>query len=196
MNAALDQMQSKSAANAFKAAMRNTVNCVAIVASQGAAGRAGITVSSMVSVSVEPPMMLVCINQNSPAHNVICANGRFSINVLGVRQRVLADRFAGRGDRPYEFDESAWTFDPSPMLAESAAGYDCELYGAIPAGTHTILLGRVHFSVAGELEPLCYSGREYVRTAAFDPLSTNSVHEQRRLQPTLTAVDNRIGRMS
>jgi flavin reductase len=196
MNAALDQMQSKSAANAFKAAMRNTVNCVAIVASQGAAGRAGITVSSMVSVSVEPPMVLVCINQTSPAHNVICANGRFSINVLGVKQRVLADRFAGRGERPYEFDDRTWAFDPSPMLAESAARYDCELYDAIPAGTHTILLGRVDFSVAGELEPLCYSGKEYVRAAALDPLSTNSVLEQRRLQPTLTTVDNRNGRMS
>jgi flavin reductase len=196
MNTAVDQIRSETAADAFMAAMRNTVNCVAIVASQGAAGRAGITVSSMVSVSVEPPLVLVCINRSSPAHNVICANGRFSINVLGVQQRVLADRFAGRGERPYEFDERTWTFDRSPMLTESAARYDCEIYDAIPAGTHTVLIGRVRSSVAGELEPLCYSGREYVRAAALDPLSTDSVLEQRWLQPKLAAVENRNGRMS
>jgi flavin reductase (DIM6/NTAB) family NADH-FMN oxidoreductase RutF len=194
MNAALDQLQEKATTDTFVAAMRNTVNGVAIVASQGTAGRAGITVSSMVSVSAEPPMLLVCINRSSPTHNVICANGRFSINVLGVQQRALADRFAGRGDRPYWFDHREWTFDALPMLAESAALYDCDLHDAIAAGTHTILVGRVRFSVPGDLEPLCYSDRNYARTAALDRLGTKSVLESGRFRPRLTTIDNQNGR--
>ena len=196
MNAALDQMQSKAATRTFIAAMRNTANGVAIVASQGAEGRAGITVSSMVSVSVEPPMLLVCINRSSPAHDAICANGRFSINVLGVQQSALADRFAGRGERPYEFESREWTFDALPMLVESAAQYDCELYDAIAAGTHTIVVGRVRFSIPGDLEPLCYFDRRYARTAALDSSGTKSVLGNRRFLPRLTAVDNQNGRAS
>ena len=196
MSAAHSQMKKYTAADMFRAAMRNTANCVAIVASQGVAGRAGITVSSMVPVSAEPPMLLVCINRNSLAHDVIFANGRFSVNVLGIEQRQLADRFAGRGERPYQFESRAWTFAPFPELKEFAARYDCELSDARRAGTHTILIGRVQLSVPGELAPLCYFDRQYVRAATMDAVSTDFVLEGKQPRHKLAALESRLETMS
>jgi len=196
MNAAVAQIHTTTSTDAFVAAMRNTVNCVAVVASQGLAGRAGITVSSMVPVSAEPPMLLVCINRASPSHDVITANGRFSVNVLGTQQRAIADRFAGRGERPYQFEEGVWRMQSPPMLAEAAAQFDCELDGAVAAGTHTILVGRVRRSRAGKLVPLCYSDRNYARAEPLRNGGTNSVLETRHPQLRLAGIESPARKLS
>ena len=76
--------------------MSHAVSGVHIVTTDGPGGRLGLTVSAMVSLSADPPMLLVCINRRSPICNAILANRCFMVNVLSDRQRHVADTFSGR----------------------------------------------------------------------------------------------------
>jgi flavin reductase len=176
--------------------MRNTANCVAVVATDGVGGRLGITVSSMVSVSAEPPMLLVCINRNSPACGAVRRNERFSISVLSHQQSELADRFAGRGERPYTFDDDAWEFGPQPAVKGAAALFGCDLVESMDAGTHSILVGRVRYASDGNQEPLCFSNGEYARLGGLPEIGTDSVLESDGTPSRLTIVRSRKWRMS
>ncbi len=150
---------------AFTNAMRRAVSGVSIVTTSGEFGRYGLTVSSMTSVSAEPPMLLVCVNRNSVAHDAITRNRRFAINVLTARQQRLAASFAGsnRYGPAYDFSSDQWTVSSSglPQLVNPAAFFDCELDTAVTAGTHSIFIGRVTNACGAEETPLAYSDREY-----------------------------------
>src|SRR5690554_4667739 len=83
-------------AEAFVGAMRVQATAVNVVTSDGPAGRVGVTVSAMSSVSAEPPLILACVNRRSPCVTTIRQNGVFCINALSAGQSHLADTFAGR----------------------------------------------------------------------------------------------------
>lgn len=177
----------------FKAAMRQTVNGVCIVSTDGPRGRAGLTVSSMVSVSAEPPMLLVCINRSAAAHDVIRDNVRFAVNVLGTRQQAVADRFAGRGARPYDFGQDRWIGADAPVLEAAAAWFRCELDLLVPAGSHSIMVGRIVEAAAGSDTPLLYSDRTYGRPARLETTGTDSVLERPRRPGNLMSLRHSRG---
>jgi len=79
----------------FIDSMSRTVNGVSIVSTDGPQGRYGLTINSMTSVSAEPPLLLVCVNRASVAHDAIRDNGRFMVNVLTASQQRIAECFAG-----------------------------------------------------------------------------------------------------
>lgn len=149
----------------FTNAMRSAVNGVSIVTTDGPHGRFGLTVSSMTSVSAEPPMLLVCVNRSSVAHDAIAANRRFAINVLAAHQQHLAAAFAGSTaqGRAYDFDAGDWSVTASnlPQLVDPVALFECELESLTEAGTHSIFLGRVVSASGRKIAPLAYSNREY-----------------------------------
>ncbi len=151
--------------NAFTNAMRRAVSGVSIVTTSGDFGRYGLTVSSMTSVSAEPPMLLVCVNKSSIAHDAIARNGRFTINVLAAQQQSLAASFAGSDayGPAYDFCSDAWTVSSSglPQLVNPAAFFECELDTAVTAGTHSIFIGRVTRAHGADETPLAYANREY-----------------------------------
>ena len=131
------------------------------------AGRAGLTVSAMTSVSADgdAPTMLVCVNKGATAAGPILSNGSFAINVLGADQQVLADRFAGRAGVADKFDGLA--FDTmatgSPVLAGLAA-FDCDVQSSDAVGTHLVLIGAVRAVRVSETgSPLIYGMRGYLR---------------------------------
>ena len=149
----------------FTNAMRRAVSSVSIVTTDGEHGRYGLTVSSMTSVSADPPMLLICINRNSLAHDAIVANQRFTINVLAAHHRDVAAAFAGSTTLgpAYDFESGAWSVTASglPRLVAPAAVFECELESSIEAGTHSIFLGRVTHAQGRDIAPLAYSNREY-----------------------------------
>lgn len=174
--------------NDFTNAMRRAVNGVSIVTTSGGFGRYGLTVSSMTSVSAEPPMLLVCVNRNSIAHDAIARNHRFAVNVLSARQQKLAASFAGsdRHGPAYDFSSGEWTVSPSglPQVLNSAAFFECELDTAVAAGTHSIFIGRVTRALGADATPLAYANREYrvpvgLAATAAAPVSTETVLEAR-----------------
>jgi len=156
----------------FVSAMAMAATGVSVVTTDGEAGRFGITVSAVSSVSAEPPMVLVCINRKSPAVAAIAANGRFGVNMLAGHQAGVARTFAGRPDEgaPYDFATHDWSSGATglPCLAGAAARFECLIDSAIDAGTHRIYIGRVVSAEAGTLDPLVYAARDFRRPMPLD----------------------------
>lgn len=164
-----------STAQDFIAAMAGATTQVTVVASDGSAGKCGVTVSAFASVSAEPPLVLVCINRRSPAVEVIEGNDSFCVNLLNDRQRDVADCFAGRsGDLPpYEFDTQNWTVarTGAPVLKDATASFDCTIEITHDAGTHRIFIGRVLETQASDAPSLAFAGRAY---RALGPLEEDT----------------------
>jgi flavin reductase (DIM6/NTAB) family NADH-FMN oxidoreductase RutF len=147
----------------YVSAMRAAVTGVSIVTTDGVGGRLGRTVSALASVSAEPEMLLVCIARRSPLVDAIRTNGVFGVNVLGEHQAQIAETFAGRTPTRFDFGAARWDAGASgvPLLAGSAARFDCILASTVEAGSHTIVIGDVLAAEAGAAPPLAYSDGAY-----------------------------------
>lgn len=153
----------------FVEAMSRAAFSVSIVATDGAAGRAGMTVSAMTSVSADPPTMLVCVHRASRFAAAVRDNGCFAISLLGQGQEPLADAFAGRGEGDDRFSQAPWQTlqTGSPLLPNAPVGFDCRLDGAELIGTHYVVIGTVvEIRTTSDLEaPLVHHRRRYARLA-------------------------------
>jgi flavin reductase len=151
----------------FQSAMSQAVTGVNIVTTNGPHGRYGLTVSAVSSVSAEPPMVLVCVNQKSVACGAIEANGSFAINVLATAQQSTAETFSGSEAHgsAYTFVDDEWTtaITNAPVLKGAVATFDCKIEATIPAATHTIFVGRVQATQTRPGTPLLYTSRSYGR---------------------------------
>jgi flavin reductase (DIM6/NTAB) family NADH-FMN oxidoreductase RutF len=130
---------------------------VTIVTLSGSDGRPlGMTASSLASVSLRPPLVLVCVDHTAELHDVIAAAPEFVVNVLESGQETLSRRFAD----PYEdrFDGVGYHRSPDGLvLLDGALAYiECERYDQYPGGDHTIVLGRVIGGSVGAGRPLIY----------------------------------------
>lgn len=150
----------------FVAAMRANVTAVNLVTTDGPAGRFGITVSAVTSVSAEPPLILACVNRRSPTVDAIGRNGVFCVNALNADQAYIADCFAGRpraDAQPFDFACGTWLPGRSgaPELAGAVASLDCAVFAQHSAGSHEIFIGRVLGVISRALPPLLYWDRRY-----------------------------------
>ena len=167
-----ESVQFVSSAN-FINAMASAVTAVSIITTDGPGGRFGITVSAISSVSAEPPMLLACIKEDSPAIAAIETNGNFCVNVLSSDQSNLSNRFAGRphDGLPYDFEAADWRTEATnaPVLESAAANFDCVLVDCHTVGTHRIIIGLVQLADHTSNLPLAYARREY---QLLQPLNT------------------------
>jgi flavin reductase (DIM6/NTAB) family NADH-FMN oxidoreductase RutF len=151
----------------FRSAMSLAVTGVNIVTTDGPHGRYGLTVSAVSSVSAEPPLLLVCVNQKSVACKAIEDNGSFAVNVLGASQQAVAETFSGSDTHgeAYAFKDRDWTTEAtdSPVLKKAVATFDCNIESVLPAATHKIFIGRVLAARECPGTPLLYTGRNYGR---------------------------------
>ena len=152
--------------SSFLAAMRKAVSTVGIVATDGPGGRFGLTVSSMSSLSVEPPSMLVCIHQNSPVVAAVKNNQSFCINFLGESQEHVSEIFAGRHPAANDdrFACAEWTslVTGSPVLSSAAASLDCRVADQHRFGSHILLIGTVVAVLMNGNRVLLYHDRQYL----------------------------------
>ncbi len=153
---------------AFVEGMSRASTFVAIVTTDGEGGRAGVTVSSLTSVSAdgEQPSLLVCINRQSPAATAILQNRAFCANLLAENQQELANLFAGRSetDRAERFDRAAWDAGNlgQPVLAGATVAFECRLATALLWETHHIIVGRVaSVRLSDNASALLYGQRGY-----------------------------------
>ncbi|MGY4319636.1 flavin reductase family protein [Bradyrhizobium sp. JR3.5] len=142
----------------FRQAMRNLASGVAIVTTGRAAGRRGLTVSSVTSICMEPPCLLVGINARSEAHDEILASGSFGISLLRGDQKDLALSFGGQeaAKGVHRFNTAPWDQGvlDVPLLANAFCALECVLYDHKMIGTHTIFIGRIVAARAGHGNPL------------------------------------------
>jgi flavin reductase (DIM6/NTAB) family NADH-FMN oxidoreductase RutF len=149
----------------LRQAMRRWATGVTVVTVRSGDEMRGVTINSFTSVSLEPPLVLICIDRRARTHHLILASQRFCINILDEGQQALSDRFAGR--RPGEhavFDDCSRTSTPGglPVLDGSLAWLDCRLVDTHAVGDHTIFIGLVgHAQAPGEGGPLLYFSGGY-----------------------------------
>jgi flavin reductase len=156
----------------FLSAMRCAAATVNIVTTNGPAGRGGVTVSAMSSVSADSPTLLVCIHEESRVASSILGNHVFCVNVLRDDQVEIAERFAGRAvsHGADKFACAHWTEERTgaPRLIDPLVAFDCRLAGSQKLGTHHVLIGSiVGVFMAGSGSPLVYSDRSYARVCSL-----------------------------
>lgn len=154
----------------FREAMRLTASGVAVVSTEGPAGPAGLTVSSLCSLSMEPPALIFCVNRSGRALRPLLENGVFAANFLHVEQTDLADAFAGRAPHLSDdrFSLGRWRtmVTGAPVLCDALCAFDCRVSRTFDVSTHCIVVGDV-LAVASTLsEPLVFSDRRYRSLAA------------------------------
>ncbi|MBI4903316.1 MAG: flavin reductase family protein [Acidobacteria bacterium] len=148
----------------FRRACAQFATGVAIAAACDPAGVPhGLTINSFTSVSLTPPLVLLCIDNRAAVLNVFREASHFSINILHATQEHLSTRFATRPDD--RFAGVDWVAGPhgTPLLQGVVAVLECARTQLIVAGDHTIVIGEaVHAAVEGG-EPLVYFGSGYAR---------------------------------
>ncbi|MDX1645777.1 MAG: flavin reductase family protein [Longimicrobiales bacterium] len=118
---------------------------VTVVAGREADGTPyGLTVNSFTSVSLEPPLILVCIGHTSTSHARLVAAPAFTVNVLAADQAEVAMRFAAEPSEG-RFEDLTWepALSGAPILEGAAAWLECSAHEVLRGGDHSIVLGRV-----------------------------------------------------
>lgn len=148
--------------------MSRAAATVNVVTTDGPAGRAGVTVSAMSSVSADgdAPTMLVCVHHAASAAPAIVENGVFCVNVMNEDQAAIADVFARRRPAPGGDKFAATETRPgttgAPRIAGALVSFDCRVISAERVGTHHIFIGEVAgVALAPEGKPLVYAARAY-----------------------------------
>jgi flavin reductase (DIM6/NTAB) family NADH-FMN oxidoreductase RutF len=153
--------------NLFREAMSRFASGVTVVTARSGEERFGLTASSFVSVSMDPPLVLVCVANILHTHVVIEETGAFAVNILGIHQLEAGLRFAGlKPEFSNRFEGFEWTsaVTGSPLLKDSIASLDCRLQAAHPGGDHTIFVGEVlHAVISKDEVPLLYHRRLWHR---------------------------------
>lgn len=151
-------------ADEFKNALRLWASGVTVVTTQSEQyGVQGMTVSAFSSVSVDPPLVLVCINTRADTGDGLFASGSFAVNVLNSTQQHTSNQFAGGSSQEQRFLDNAWSTlkTGAPILNDSLMSLDCTVVEKVQAGTHWVVIGEVQTSVCRDGEPLLYYSGSY-----------------------------------
>lgn len=160
-----------SAGESLREVMRVYPQGVAVVtAVSPEEGPRGITVSSFISLSLDPPLVLISIIRSAQAHDAIEKAGTFAVNVLGEDQGGLSEHFATPGlSSEEQFRPVAHRAGKtrSPLLTDCLAYLDCQLVEAIMRADHTLFIGEVgECKVLRDVRPLVFFSRQYWRLGA------------------------------
>jgi flavin reductase len=152
----------------YIAGMRRLAAGVTIVTTGLGELRAGLTATSVCSLTAEPPRLLVCVHRDADTHDIILQSRVFAVNVLVSSQRELADHFGRRDTSPAldKFASGEWARGSTgaPVLLGAAANFECGLVEAVEASTHTILIGEIEAARFDEgASALVYHDRTYHR---------------------------------
>ena len=149
--------------------LRDALGCfatgVTVVTCVDPAGTpAGLTVNSFTSVSLEPPLLLVCVHKLAATAEALTSASHFAINVLQTGQQPASIRFATRDED--RFGVTPWSCGEAgaPILKDSLGVFECERFAVYDGGDHHILVGQVvKASFDGGLDPLLYFRGRYRR---------------------------------
>jgi len=147
---------------AYREALGSFPTGVAVVTAAGAGAHVGITVNSFTSVSLDPPLVLWCMDRKSGRHDLFSKAPAFTVNILGTEHKRVSARLSRAGEHSLDGIDLVKTELGPPGLADSLAIFECTTERTLDAGDHTILLGRVlRFSRPGLSAPLVYFSGKY-----------------------------------
>ncbi len=125
----------------------------------------GTTASAVSSLSLDPPMLLVCINEQSVTGKAIQQSGVFAVNVLSEDHDHYAERFARKGDDKFDGVETHSGDHGQPLLTGALAHLVCRVSEQVSAGTHVVFIAEVHEATARPGSPLAYYRGRFGRLA-------------------------------
>lgn len=149
----------------FKDALASWASGVSVVAARGEGGTSyGLTVSAFNSVSLDPPLVMVCLNRSNRLPAMIREDKRFSVSILAAGQDEVSNHFARSGREPAEnldgFGKDQG--ERPPVVAAAASTLQCEAHDFVEEGDHTIVIGRVVEANTDAVVPvLVYHRRGY-----------------------------------
>jgi flavin reductase (DIM6/NTAB) family NADH-FMN oxidoreductase RutF len=131
----------------------------------------GMTASAVSSLSLDPPMLVACVNRNAPTHDAITCSAQFVVNVLALSQEPLARHFATPSDDKFAGVQLTEGRHGMPVLAGCVANFECAVESVTVGGTHTIFVARVLSALAEQdRDPLLYYCGEFGRLLRAQPL--------------------------
>lgn len=150
----------------FRRALSQFASGVTIVTTRDGAGQPlGLTVSAFCSVSLEPPLVLVCVDKMSSSHSGFLESRAFVVNILAEDQEALSRRFATKDPKKFEGVAYREGIAGIPVLGGALANLECRLVHAYEGGDHTIFVGEVERTEVRDARPLLYFRGQYVHLA-------------------------------
>jgi flavin reductase (DIM6/NTAB) family NADH-FMN oxidoreductase RutF len=151
----------------FRNALGHFLSGVTVMVTEDEDELHGMTASAFVSVSLDPPLVLVSVAKKASIHDRVARAGRFSISVLAASQEGLSNHFAGygKGEPVLTWIRDGWD---TPVIDGAIAQLSCNLWATHPGGDHTLYVGEVtHINVPGGA-PLAYFCGGYVAVGGAD----------------------------
>ena len=155
----------------FRTVMGRFATGVTVVTTSLKEQRFGITVNAFSSVSLDPPLVLVCIEHSSYVHDALVESGVFAVNFLSRDQENLSVCFAGNSEERHNNFcgvASHAGVTGAPIFDKCLGFIDCRIVASYPGGDHTIFLGQVEAQDAFEDEPLLYYRSHYLNSPEFE----------------------------
>lgn len=149
----------------FKAAMRRLAASVSIVVAKGDEGPIGIAATSITSLTVDPPALLVCVNRTTSLHALLVPTAPLSINLLARNQQDVSAAFGGGTPREERFRIGEWVEGDNglPSLSSAQANLECVIDAMLAYGTHSIVIARVlRARISDGVDPLIYQDGRYL----------------------------------
>lgn len=116
---------------------------VAVVTTKSGEEMHGMTINSLTSISLEPPILMISLNFGARTTDAILASGRFAISILGSKQEAIARRFATRGGEHFEGGEFDYTDSGMPVVKDALSQADCTVVNQYEIGDHQVFFGQV-----------------------------------------------------
>jgi flavin reductase len=133
-------------AELFKQGMRRLAAGVSLITTRDGNGSPhGLIATSVTSVSLVPPSLLVCVNKSASSHDTFASSGAFCVNLLAEDASDIALQFSSSKLRELRFAEGNWSelVTGSPVLTDAIASFDCRISNIVEASSHTIFIGEV-----------------------------------------------------
>ena len=148
----------------FLNSMRGVASTVNVISSQYEDVKHAMTASSVVSLSLDPPSMLVCVNKEASIHQILEKERFFCINILSKDQMDLANLCSSADNEDSRFNSEEWSLSKGiPYNTESSANIFCRCFDSISHTSHTVFFGEVVEVVNNNKEgPLMYGGGKYL----------------------------------
>jgi flavin reductase (DIM6/NTAB) family NADH-FMN oxidoreductase RutF len=140
----------------FKQALSHFASGVTVVTTEHGGRRYGMTVASFASLSLHPPLVLVCIEKAVKTHDAIAASGKFGVSILTKSQAEVSNRFASKSDDKFSGLDVVTGSSGVPLIAGALTTLECSVAQQLPGGDHSIFVGEVVATSPCEGEPLVY----------------------------------------
>lgn len=148
----------------FRSALSRFASGVTIVTGRDASGELfGLTVSSFCSVSLDPPLVLICIQKGTACHRGLSESNAFAVNILSEEQDSISNIFASGSSEKFSSLDFAEGIEGVPLLSRAVANLECRKHSEIDGGDHTVFLGEVDKTTVGDDAPLIYWRGSYRR---------------------------------